>query len=37
VPVCHATLTAFRDFGARQNRQKTRVMYVRVYLRPGRR
>jgi ferredoxin-nitrite reductase len=28
VPICHATLTAFRDYGARQNRQKTRVMYL---------
>merc|ERR1719183_1103537 len=28
VPFCHAMLTAFRDFGARKNRQKTRVMYL---------
>lgn len=28
IAVCHAVLTAFRDFGARQNRQKTRLMYL---------
>lgn len=28
IDVCHAVLTAFRDFGARQNRQKTRLMYL---------
>lgn len=28
IAVCHAVLTAFRDYGARQNRQKTRLMYL---------
>ena len=28
IPVTHAILTAFRDFGARANRQKARMMWL---------
>jgi ferredoxin-nitrite reductase len=28
IPITHAILTTFRDYGARQNRQKTRLMYL---------
>eukprot|EP00242_Pyramimonas_sp_CCMP2087_P010300 CAMPEP_0198212628 /NCGR_PEP_ID=MMETSP1445-20131203/26849_1 /TAXON_ID=36898 /ORGANISM="Pyramimonas sp., Strain CCMP2087" /LENGTH=602 /DNA_ID=CAMNT_0043887123 /DNA_START=226 /DNA_END=2034 /DNA_ORIENTATION=- len=28
IPITHAILTTFRDYGARKNRQKTRLMYL---------